>query len=135
MARAASRLNCRRERGLATRWPRRVWKRRTRSESSASACRSSTRSPTATAWRSTGRSLSIPRRRGGAAPGKSARSAAAPLLHGLARLGGLLRDLRVLEVVALALRVGARNALAAFQRAQAFLRTRAVLALRLRILI
>ena len=57
------------------------------------------------------------------------RLAAALLDASGARARSFLRDLRVVEVVALALGVGARDALAALQRAQRLLRARAVLAL------
>ena len=67
------------------------------------------------------------RRRARAKP--SAKRLAAALLDRLARARRFLRDLRVLQVVALALGVGARDALPALERAQRLLRPRAVFAL------
>ncbi|OGA72939.1 MAG: hypothetical protein A3G81_22830 [Betaproteobacteria bacterium RIFCSPLOWO2_12_FULL_65_14] len=53
-------------------------------------------------------------------------------MHTALRLRGLLRDLRLIEVVALALRIDARKTLPALQVAEVILRARAILLLRLR---
>ena len=70
----------------------------------------------------------IRRKPAGSARRRNAERLAA-FLHQLARARRLLGDLGVLQVVALAFRVGARDALPALERAQRLLRPRAVLAL------
>src|SRR5687767_14095587 len=78
------------------------------------------------------------RRAGGARSGSvecgsAERRLVAPLLRGLPRAGRFLRDLRLVEEVALAFVVDSRNASARFQRAYRVLRLGAVLALVLRL--
>src|SRR5688572_7062549 len=111
-----------------------VWRSRP-SAFSAGACRRKRAWRRAIASRSIARLPWIRRKPAGGARRRNPERLAAVFLHQLTRARRLLGDLGVLQVVTLAFRVGARDALAALERAQRFLGARAVFALGRRFLL